>query len=81
MEERHEEKKEEEIVEAKKEEVPAEDEEGVEASTDLLDQIFAESTPKTGAKKLSGIVKQASSQGVSLESLWNTPPDVSKAFR
>jgi len=76
-------------VEAKKAPVDEKDapakEEGMdmEASIDLLDQIFAESTPKTGAKKLSGIVKQASSinQGMSLDNLWNSPPDVSKAFR
>jgi hypothetical protein len=58
------------------------DEEEVDASSiDLLDQIFAAETVKTGAKKLSGIVKQASTDSVSLDSLWSAPPDVSKAFR
>ncbi len=49
-------------------------------ATDLLDSIFAnEETEKTGAKKLSGIVKQASTD-VTLDNLWSSPPDVSEAF-
>jgi len=80
-----EEKKEEEEVEAaaKKDEPKPEEkkEEEVEASIDLLDQIFAQTTPKTGAKKLSGIVKQASTDSMSLDNLWNAPPDVSRAFK
>jgi DNA polymerase III gamma/tau subunit len=48
---------------------------------DLLDQIFDLGTPeKTGAKKLSGLVKQASS-GDNLSNIWDTPPDVSAAFK
>jgi chemotaxis protein histidine kinase CheA len=60
---------------------PEEEEEVDANSIDLLDQIFAAETVKTGAKKLSGIVKQASTDSVSLDSLWSAPPDVSKAFR
>jgi len=71
-------------VEAKKKDlvVPApEEKEEVEASNgDLLDMIFAQEEPKAGVKKLSGIVKQASTE-INLESLWDAPPDVSKAFR
>jgi len=74
------EKKEEEEEEKKPEEVP---EEAVSASeTDLLDKIFATEEPaqeKSGAKKLSGIVKKASS-GNLLDNLWDSPPDVSKVF-
>ncbi len=51
-----------------------------EESVDLLDKIFA-SEEKTGAKKLSGLVKQASEGGDTLNSLWTAPPDVSKAFK
>ena len=68
-----------EVEAAKKEET---EEETVEASdADLLDQIFAHEEIKTGAKKLSGIVKQASAGESDLNSLWDAPPDVSKAFR
>ena len=85
-------KDEEEDVEAKKKE----DEEDVEAkkkkddeidldkeaSVDFLDQFFAKEEVKTGAKKLSGIVKQASASGVTeLSNLWDAPPDVSKNFK
>ena len=62
---------------------PAEEKkEDVEAKSDgdLLDLIFAQDEAKTGAKKLSGIVKQASAD-TSLDNLWDAPPDVSKAFR
>lgn len=76
-------------VPEKKEEVPApvvpekkEEPITVEASeNDLLDMIFAAEETKIGAKKLSGIVKQASSSDTNLESLWNAPPDISKAFK
>jgi hypothetical protein len=81
-------KKEDEEVEAKKD--PKEEEEEVKASDkDLLDILFdnaevaaaTEATaPKTGAKKLSGLVKQASS-GDPLDNLWDTPPDVSSVFK
>jgi len=78
-EEKAEEKKEEEVpVMAKKEEKK----EKKDDDADLLDKIFAveEIVPeKTGAKKLSGIVKQASSSDP-LDSLWDAPPDVSKVF-
>ena len=72
-------KDEDEDVEAKKKD----DEDEKEASIDFLDQFFAkEETVKTGAKKLSGIVKQASASGVSeLSNLWDAPPDVSKNFK
>jgi hypothetical protein len=71
-------KKDEEEVEAGKKK----EEEEVEAKSngDLLDLIFAQEEPKTGAKKLSGIVKQASTES-NLDNLWDAPPDVSKAFR
>ena len=54
-------------------------------SQDLLDILFdgAEvqaSEPKVGAKKLSGLVKKASS-GNSLGDLWDAPPDVSHVFK
>ena len=78
-----EEKEEKEVVEAKKAD-PKVDEEiemDKEASSDLLDLIFAQEEPKSGVKKLSGIVKQASSSEGDLSGLWNAPPDVSKAFR
>jgi hypothetical protein len=53
-----------------------------EASVDFLDQFFAKEEVKTGAKKLSGIVKQASASGVTeLSNLWDAPPDVSKNFK
>jgi len=66
--------------EAKK---PAEEEiemEKTASDADLLDMIFANEEPKNGAKKLSGIVKQAS-EGIDLNNLWDSPPDVSKAFK
>jgi hypothetical protein len=76
------EEKKEEVVEAKKADPKDEEiEMDKEASSDLLDLIFAQEEPKTGAKKLSGIVKQASSSEGDLSGLWNAPPDVSKAFR
>jgi flagellar biosynthesis GTPase FlhF len=79
-------KKEEEEVEAAKKEEPKKEEEKVveekEASDkDLLDILFDQvPEPKVGAKKLSGLVKQASS-GDPLDNLWDAPPDVSAAFR
>ena len=83
-------KKDDDEVEAKKkdkdEEVEAkkkDEEDEKEASVDFLDQFFAkEETVKTGAKKLSGIVKQASASSVGeLSNLWDAPPDVSKNFK
>lgn len=58
-------------------------EEKKKSSGDLLDHIFAEETPeqKQGAKKLSGIVKQASAGGDPLANLWEGAPDVSKVFK
>jgi hypothetical protein len=82
-----EEKKEEEVEAKKKEdeeEVEAkkkDEEEDVEASVDFLDQFFAKEEVKTGAKKLSGIVKQASMDSNDLSNLWDAPPDVSKNFK
>ena len=69
-------------VEAKKAPKMDEAPDGKEAG-DLLDQIFAQevtASEKTGAKKLSGLVKQAS-ESDSLAGLWDTAPDVSKIFR
>ena len=66
--------------EEEEEEEEEKEEEEKEASVDLLDSIFA-NEEKTGAKKLSGIVKQASDSNNSLDSLWSAPPDVSKAFK
>ena len=54
-------------------------EKSAEEDIDLLDSIFA-NKEKTGAKKLSGIVKQASNVN-NLEDLWSAPPDVSEAFK
>jgi len=54
-------------------------EKSAEEDIDLLDSIFA-NEEKTGAKKLSGIVKQASNVN-NLEDLWSAPPDVSEAFK
>ena len=73
----------EEVKEAKKvvPEVKPEVEETKEASGDMLDIIFDNAEVKTGAKKLSGIVKQASTGDNNLNSLWDSPPDVSKAFK
>lgn len=73
------------VEEKKPEEKKPEEEETKEAG-DLLDQIFAEQmeevapTPKTGAKKLSGLVKQASTGDDPLSNLWEGAPDVSKVF-
>jgi hypothetical protein len=89
--EKDEEKKEEVPVEAKKEEKDEEKKEEVpveakkEASDkDLLDVLFdsAEIVPqtKTGAKTLSGLVKQASNGSDPLAGLWETPPDISSVF-
>jgi len=73
--------------EEKEEEAPAEEEKeaasdeiDLNPGVDLLDAIFAnEETEKVGAKKLSGIVKKASTD-VTLDNLWSAPPDVSEAF-
>ena len=54
-------------------------EKSAEEDIDLLDSIFA-NKEKTGAKKLSGIVKQASNVN-NLEDLWSAPPDVSEVFK
>ena len=80
-------------AEAKKEEAPKKEEEipkeaepkEVEVSKDLLDILFDNAeivpeAPKMGAKKLSGIVKQASSVDP-LGNLWDAPPDVSATFK
>ena len=82
-------KDDEEEVEAKK--APKKDEEEVMANDkDLLDILFDNAevaaateaaAPKTGAKKLSGLVKQASSSSDPLDNLWDTPPDVSSVFK
>lgn len=80
VEDKKEEKKEEPVVEAKKEEKKEEEIELQANDMDLLDSIFAADEPKTGAKKLSGIVKQASDSN-RLDSLWDAPPDVSKLFK
>ena len=86
MKEKDEEKKDEEKKEEEKPADPAapaapEAEVNLSASdNDLLDALFADETPKTGAKKLSGIVKQAST-GMSLDHLWALPPDVSSTFK
>jgi hypothetical protein len=79
-----EEKKEEEIEAAKKEPVEEKEEEVEASSKDLLDILFDSAeivadAPKTGAKKLSGLVKQASGSDP-LANLWDTPPDVSSVF-
>jgi hypothetical protein len=51
---------------------------------DLLDVLFDSAEivpqPKTGAKTLSGLVKQASSGSDPLAGLWETPPDISSVF-
>jgi hypothetical protein len=80
-------KKDEDEVEAKK--TPKEEE--VSASDkDLLDILFDNAevaaateaaAPKTGAKKLSGLVKKQASTGDPLDNLWDTPPDVSSVFK
>jgi hypothetical protein len=70
-------------VEPEEKKPEGEEPEGGEMKTasdaDLLDMLFNDE-PKMGAKKLSGIVKQASTQNVDLDNLWDAPPDVSKAF-
>jgi hypothetical protein len=77
-----------ETKEAKKEDKPAEDKKPAEedeielqaSNADLLDNLFQE-TEKTGAKKLSGLVKKASLEGPeNLSKLWDSPPDISKVF-
>ena len=58
-------------------------EECKEASQDLLDVLFdSAEVPevKTGAKKLSGLVKKASSNSDPLSNIWDTPPDISSVF-
>lgn len=78
---------EEEDKSAGKEEKMEEEEEGSKKEADLLDVLFdtaeASSEPetKTGAKKLSGMVRKASSGSSDLTGIWDTPPDVSKVFR
>jgi hypothetical protein len=51
---------------------------------DLLDVLFDSAEivpqPKTGAKTLSGLVKQASTSDDPLTGLWETPPDISSVF-
>jgi len=79
-------KKDEEEVEAKKDEEKLEEKE---ASKDLLDILFDSAevsaaqevaSPKTGAKKLSGLVKQASTGNDPLAGLWGDTPDISSVF-
>jgi len=67
---------------------PAAEPKEVASSDDLLNQLFQDSETATaseskqGAKKLSGIVKQASSGGdPQLAGLWDAPPDISTAFK
>jgi hypothetical protein len=74
-------------VEAKKapvEEKKPEEKEVSASDKDLLDVLFesAEIVPqqKTGAKTLTGLVKQASTGDNALNGLWDTPPDVSSVF-
>ena len=71
--------KEEKVEEVKEEEKEASNDIDLNTDVDLLDSIFA-SEEKTGAKTLSGIVKQASGNNT-LDGLWNAPPDVSEAFK
>ena len=73
-----EEPEEEEVKEAVKKDATEMDIQFSDESVDLLDSVFA-NEEKTGAKKLSGIVKQASTDS-QLDNLWSAPPDVSKAF-
>ena len=67
----------------KDEEYEAEGKKDKEASADLLDKLFENTevtaAVKAGAKKLSGIVKQASGDST-LDNIWDCPPDISKAF-
>jgi len=72
------EEKKESAEEKKEEEIPEEEKPEEKKEADLLDSIF-DSQTKTGAKKLSGIVKQASTDP--LKGLWGAPPDVSKNFK
>jgi membrane protein involved in colicin uptake len=75
-------KPEEKEVSAKKEDKNPEEMEDKEASQDLLDTLFADEVvpePKVGAKRLSGLVKQASSDDP-LAGLWEGAPDVSSVF-
>jgi len=69
--------------EEKKEEKESSEEKTAEEEIDLLDTLFANDETKAGAKKLSGIVKQASSDVGGLDNLWtnSTPPDVSETFK
>jgi len=73
----------EEEKEEPEEEVEAKKKKADEEEVDLLDSLFASEETKIGAKKLSGIVKQASNGDSDLNSLWksSTPPDVSEAFK
>jgi hypothetical protein len=75
-----EDKKEEEVEAAKKDDKKEEMEE--KKAQDLLDVIFADETVpevKVGAKKLSGLVKQASGENP-LDGLWSSAPDISAVF-
>jgi hypothetical protein len=80
---KEEKKPEEEVIEAKKEEKKPE-EEVLASDKALLDALFDTAEiipqPKTGAKTLSGLVKQASSGSDELSGLWDSPPDVSSVF-
>jgi chemotaxis protein histidine kinase CheA len=76
----------EEMPPVKEEMTPPEEEKKEASDKDLLDILFDNAemvipdAPKVGAKKLSGLVKQAS--GVDpLANLWDAPPDVSKTFK
>jgi hypothetical protein len=82
-----EEEKKPEEVEAKKAPVEEEKPEEKEVSSsdkDLLDVLFDSAEivpqPKTGARTLTGLVKQASTGDDALSGLWDTPPDVSAVF-
>jgi len=76
-------KKEEKVEEKKEEEVPVACDKAA-SDKDLLDVLFDSAEivpqPKTGAKTLSGLVKQASSGSDPLAGLWETPPDISAVF-
>ena len=73
----------EEVEEKEEKEEKAEEKE---ASQDLLDILFDSvndapvEVPKTGAKKLSGLVQKSASNGDPLSGLWETPPDISSVF-
>jgi len=67
------------------EEKKEEDKEEKEASTNLLDDIFAgviASDTKKGAKSLSGLVKKEASESNSdpLAGMWKSDPDISQYF-